>query len=137
MNKLKFLFVLLIGLSSCKTMVKEMKKINRLRRIVKESCECNYVTVDKNYNGGNMLLDVVITKSWSEDHAVTAENVYLDLQDSMSTICNYGKVTIAFEEDDFQEQFIYYRCGQAPEIDTIFYNQFDDEDWDEFMDDSI
>lgn len=118
-------------------MVNEMKKINRLRRIVKESCECKYATVDKSYEGGNFIMDVSIMKSWSENHLVTAENVYQSLQDSMPKICNYGRVTITFKSDDFDERYTYYGCGEQPEIDTIFYDQLSEDDWNTFMDDSI
>lgn len=127
----------MIGLASCKAMVNEMKKVNRLRKIVKESCECKFVTVDKGYEGGNLTMDITITKSWSEDRLLTSENVYQSLQDSMPKICNYGRVTIVFEMDDFDEHYIYYGCGEKPEIDTLFYDQLTEDDWDTFMEDSI
>ncbi len=139
MKRILLALTLLLTLVACKAMVNEMKTVNKIRKIAKEHCECKFVSVDKSYDAGNSIMTLTLSKSWSTDHLLTAQNVYQALQDSMPKICNYGKVSIIFEGDEFDEYIVFYGCDIEPEIDTVFFEEggYTDEEWENFMNDSV
>lgn len=138
MRRIAYFFLLAMVLVSCKAMVNEMKTISKIRRLSKENCECKFVEVDKSWEKGNSVMNISLTGSWSEDHGLTAAHIYHALQDSFPNICKYGKVSIIFLQDDFEEHIIYYDCNSTPDRDTIFFeDQYTEDEWDTFMEDSV
>ncbi|GEM_PF-6373871 len=142
MKKVFALLLLTTVLMSCKMIVNDIKKTNKVRKIALEHCECKLAEVDKSYRGGNSIMEITLKKWWSTDHLLTAENVFTAIQDSFPKICNFGEVSIVFEHEGFDERFLFYGCEHEPETDTVFWDvddepsdtgEYTDDDWDNFM----
>ena len=139
MKKLLVLLVVALGVVGCKAIVKDMKKMNRVRKVALSACECKMVEAVKGYRHSNATMTFTLHKWWSEDHLATAENVLAAVKDSFPKICNFGEISIIFEHDEFDEYYVFYGCDFEPEIDTIYPSVDDgysDDDWENFMDDA-
>ena len=143
MKKVLILLAVAFGVFGCKAIIKDMKETKRIRKIVLAHCDCKYALVEKDREDGLRTMTFRISKWWSDDHLLTAENVYTAVQDSFPKICDYGKVFVIFENEDFDERFTFYGCDFEPDLDTIFYegrnddeDLYGDEEWDEFMDEA-
>ena len=142
MKKVVILLTLAFGILGCRSMIEDIKVMKRIRKIVLANCDCKYAVVEKDREDGLRTMRVTISKWWSDDHLLTAENVYTAVQDSFPKICDYGKFFVIFENEEFDERFTFYGCDFESELDTIFYegrgddeDLYDDEEWDEFMED--
>lgn len=135
MKKSLILLSAALMLFGCKAMVKDMKKMNRVRKIALSVCECKLVEATKGYRHSNATMTLTLHKWWSDDHLATAENVLAAVKDSFPKICNFGEISIIFKHDEFDEQYVFFGCDFEPEIDTIYptENTLDEEDWEGFM----
>lgn len=138
MKRILFILLLLPGIWACRAMINEVKKMNVVRDIARDLCECKFVTVDKDRDRGNTVMTITLTESQSTDHLATAESIYLAVQDSFPKVCGFGRVTIVFEHPEFDEQIVYWNCKMRPDQDTIYPMEAVDEDeWDTYMEDSV
>src|SRR5690606_15642234 len=126
------LFSLLLALTGCKLIAKEMKRSNEIRKLTRQACDCKYVGVNTSYSNSNKTLTLTIRKTNSDDYAVIADSIMSHLENKYEKICGYGEVFILFETDSLTERYTYYGCDDEPEYDT-----FDPDEWEDWEDEEL
>lgn len=138
MKRILFILLLLPSIWACRAMINEVKKVNVVRDIARDLCECKFVSVDKGRDRGNSVMTITLTESKSTDHLATAESIYRVVQDSFPKICGFGRVTFVFEHPEFDEHIIYWNCKMQPDQDTIFPpEEVPEDEWDVYMEDTV
>ena len=130
-NILLIAVVAIIGsLVSCKFAAAEIKKVIKIEKAAEKACDCKQVSVNTNYEPSENWVKMTVRRTNSEDKAATADSILLSVKDAFPKICNHDMVYIIFEGDEFDEQYTYYGCDLEAEVDTLYYETFEEEELD-------
>ena len=125
MKRILIVFFLLFGLVSCKFAAKEVKKVSKIRKAVKATCDCRWVDVTSDYDLGEANLLITIDDYDGDSLAQMADSIIVNVKKVFPKLCNHDEVNIIFSTDDYDVEYKYYGCDLNPDVDTTYWD-FDD-----------
>lgn len=132
MRQSLLLLSLIISLTGCKALTKEVKKAVAMKKAAEEVCDCDRAGISTNYNNGFSSVTLTLEGAETEDPQGLADRVYNNLQKKYPKICEKDEVVINVENCNITRRFIYSGCGDDTNSSEVEV-EFDEDDIKEEM----
>lgn len=122
MRQSLLLLTLIIGLTGCKALTKEVKKAVKMKKAAEEVCDCDRANISTNYNNGVSSVTLTLEGAEADNEQELADRVFANLKKKYPKICDKDEVIINVENGAVTRGFVYSGCeddtsGTEIEID--------------------
>lgn len=136
MKRIIAVSILFVSLVSCKFAAKEVKKVSKIRKAVKDVCDCRNVDVESDYDPNGANLTITIGDFEGDNLAEMSDSIMTNVKDAFPNLCNHEEVYLIYEGDEFDIEYVYNGCNLNPDVDTTFWDFDEFEEFEEFEEES-
>lgn len=123
MRQSLFLLTLIISLTGCKTITKEIKKAVKIQKAAEEVCDCDKARVSSSYNNGYSTSTITLEGVETDDKQALADRVFANVKKKYPAICKKDEVIIHVKKGGISRSFVYEDCGDVSSETDLEYNE--------------
>ncbi|MGB0915329.1 MAG: hypothetical protein ACPGVI_04610 [Crocinitomicaceae bacterium] len=123
MRQSLFLLTLIISLTGCKTITKEIKKAVKIQNAAEEVCDCDKARVSSSYNNGYSSSTITLEGVEADDKQALADKVFANVKKVYPAICKKDEVIINVKKGGVTRGFVYENCGEVASETDLEYNE--------------
>ena len=123
MRQSLFLLTLIVSLTGCKAITKEIKKAVKIQKAAEEVCNCDKARVSSSYDNGYSSTTITLEGVETDDKQALADKVFVHVKKKYPAICKKDEVVINVKKGGMTRGFIYEDCGEIASETDLEYNE--------------